>query len=97
MSAMLLCLFQFVRLMGSGNQAIALENLALRRQPTAYRKKRKRSQLTRFDRWFWADISYVWKDWLSILVFVTGATQERRRRAHGDRESAHPPCRPRSA
>lgn len=36
--------------MGGGHQAIAVENLALRRQLAAYRKKRKRPVLTRLDR-----------------------------------------------
>ena len=67
------------RLVGSGSQAIVLENLALRRQLAAYPKKPKRPQLTGFDRWFRAGISYLWKDWRSVFVFVQPETVLRRR------------------
>ena len=50
------CVFRFVRLLGSGHQAIALENLALRLQLAAFKRKRKRPELTERDRLFW-DIS----------------------------------------
>ena len=42
MLAIILCLFRFVRLLGSGHQAVAVENLALRLQLAAFKKKRKR-------------------------------------------------------
>jgi putative transposase len=70
MLVILLALFRFLRLLASGHQALAIENLALRRQLAAYRRKRTRPRLTRFDRWFWAGISYLWRDWRSALVFV---------------------------
>jgi putative transposase len=70
MLAILLYLFRFLRLLGSGHQAIALENLALRRQLAAYRRKRKRPVLTRLDRLFWMGLSQVWQDWRHALVFV---------------------------
>jgi hypothetical protein len=38
MAAIFLCLFRFLRLLCSGRQAVALENLALRRQLAAFRK-----------------------------------------------------------
>ena len=50
------CVFRFVRLLGSGHQAIAVENLALRLQLAAFKRKRKRPVLTECDRLFW-DIS----------------------------------------
>jgi putative transposase len=70
MLAMILCLFRFVRLLGGGHQAIAVENLALRRQLAAYRRKRKRPLLTRLDRLFWIGLSQVWQDWRDVLIFV---------------------------
>jgi hypothetical protein len=70
MLAILLSLFRFLRLLASGYQALAIENLALRRQLAAYRRKHTRPRLTRFDRWFWAGISYLWRDWRLALVFV---------------------------
>ena len=71
---MLLCLFRFLRLLGSGHQAIVVENLALRRQLAAYRRKRKRPLLTRLDRLFWIGLSQVWQDWRDVLVFVQADT-----------------------
>src|SRR5947209_2043676 len=42
MPVVILCMFRFVRLLGSGHQAIAVENLALRLQLAAFKRKRKR-------------------------------------------------------
>src|SRR5215470_2742725 len=42
MVAIILCLFRFIRLLGSGHQGVAVENLALRLQLAAFRRKRKR-------------------------------------------------------
>src|SRR5215467_7814272 len=53
MLAFLLALFRFIRLLGSGHQAIALENVALRRQLAIYKRKHKRPRLLQRDRWFW--------------------------------------------
>lgn len=72
--ATILCLFRFVRLFGSGHQAIALENLALRRQLAAFRRKRKRSILTEWDRLFWIGLSRVWTGWRGALVVVQPET-----------------------
>ena len=38
MPATILCLFRFLRLLLSGQQALAIENLALRRQLAAYKE-----------------------------------------------------------
>jgi len=46
MLAIILCVFRFVRLLGSGHQAIAVENLAPRLQLAAFKRKRKRPMLT---------------------------------------------------
>ena len=70
MLAIILCLFRFVRLLGSGHQAVAVENLALRLQLAAFKKKRKRPVLTQWDRLFWVGLSQVWSSWRDALVFV---------------------------
>jgi hypothetical protein len=57
MLAIILGLFRFVRLLGSGHQAVAVENLALRRQLAAYKRKLKRPVVTQWDRLFWVGLS----------------------------------------
>src|SRR5581483_4730751 len=70
MAAIFLCLFRFLRLLGSGHQAVALENLALRRQLAAFRRKRRRPILTEWDRLFWIGLARVWTDWKGALILV---------------------------
>lgn len=70
MLAIILCMFRFVRLLGSGHQAVAVENLALRLQLAAYKRRRKRPMLTQLDRLFWVGLSQVWSDWRQALIFV---------------------------
>jgi hypothetical protein len=70
MLAVILCLFRFVRLLGSGHQTVVVENLALRRQLAAYKRKRRRPVLTQWDRLFWVGLSRVWGCWRDALVFV---------------------------
>src|SRR5690348_17310384 len=70
MAAIFLYLFRFLYLVGSGHQAIALENLALRRQLAAFRRKRKRPVLTEWDHWFWIGLSRIWIGWKGALVVV---------------------------
>jgi hypothetical protein len=70
MLAIILCVFRFVRLLGSGHQAVAVENLALRLQLAAYKRKRKRPVLTQWDRVFWAGLSRFWMRWRDTLIFV---------------------------
>src|ERR1700757_4529204 len=70
MLAIILYLFRFVRLLGSGHQGVAVENLALRLQLAAYKRKRKQPMLTQLDRLFWVGLSQVWSDWRHALVFV---------------------------
>jgi hypothetical protein len=45
MPAFLLALFRFIRLLGSGHQAVILENVALRQQLAIYKRKHKRPRL----------------------------------------------------
>jgi len=70
MLAIILYLFRFVRLLGSGHQAVAVENLALRLQLAAYKRKRRRPILAQWDRWFWVCLSQVWSGWRHALIFV---------------------------
>ena len=70
MSTVILFLFRFFHLLGSGHQAIAVENLALRSQLAAYKKKRRRPVLTQLDRLLWVGLSQIWDGWRSVLVFV---------------------------
>jgi transposase InsO family protein len=70
MPVIILCVFRFVRLLGSGHRAIAVENLALRLQLAAFKRKRKRPVLTQWDRLFWVGMSRLWSGWRDALVFV---------------------------
>jgi hypothetical protein len=74
MSTLILCLFRFVQLLGSGHQAVAAENLALRLQLAAFRRKRKRPLLTELDRLFWIGLSRVWSGWREAVIFVQPET-----------------------
>jgi hypothetical protein len=71
MLAIILCVFRFVRLLGSGHQAVAIENLALRLQLAAYKRKRKRPVLTQLDRLFWIGLSQVWSGWRRALLLFS--------------------------
>ena len=64
MAAFLLSVFRLVRLLMSGQGAIAMENAALRLQLAAFRRKRKRPVLRTLDRLFWVGLSRVWH-WLA--------------------------------
>jgi putative transposase len=67
---MVILLFRLVRLLGSGHEAIALENAALRLQLAAYRRNRARPKLTAFDRLFWCTLSKFWRRWRTVLFVV---------------------------
>jgi putative transposase len=70
MASIILFLFRYLRLLGSDHQAVALENLALRRQLAAFRRKRERPKLTESDRLFWIGLSRLWAGWKGALVIV---------------------------
>src|SRR5689334_4777290 len=85
MPAIILCLFRFVRLLGSGHQAVAVENLALRLQLAAFKKKRTRPVLTRWDRLFWVGLSRAvgetpWYSFSRILSFANNSSGHSSRR-----------------
>ena len=48
MAVLVLLLFRFIRLLGSGHEALAVENAALRLQLLTYQRKRIRPKLTTF-------------------------------------------------
>jgi len=70
MPVIILCLFRFVRLLGSGHQAIVVEKLALRLQLAAFKRKRKRPVLTQWDRLFWIGMSRPCSNWRDSVLFV---------------------------
>jgi putative transposase len=74
MAALVLSLFRLLRLLGSGHEAIAVENAALRLQLMAYQRKRAKPKLTAFDRLFWCTLSKVWRRWRTALYVVQPET-----------------------
>ncbi len=54
--------------------ALALENLALRRQLAILHRKRKRPKLTKADRAFWVALCRLWPDWHNALILVKPQT-----------------------
>jgi putative transposase len=98
MPVIILCMFRFVRLLSSGHQAVAVENLALRRQLAAFKRKRKKPLLTQWDRLFWVGLSRLWSGWRDALVFVQPDTvvrwQRERFRKFWARLSQHKRGRP---
>jgi putative transposase len=77
MPAILLFIFRFVRLLLSGQQAIAIENAAQRLQLSAFQRKRKRPVLTAFDRVLWITLRSVWSGWRRPLLYVQAETVAR--------------------
>jgi len=77
MPALLLFIFRFVRLLLSGQQAIAIENVALRLQLAAFQRQRKRPVLTTFYRVFWITLRRLWSGWRRPLLYVQADTVAR--------------------
>jgi hypothetical protein len=73
MPVLLLFVFRFVRLLFSGDQAVAIENAALCMQIAAFQRKRKRPLLTTWDRVFWITLR-LWSDWRHPLIYVQADT-----------------------
>jgi hypothetical protein len=67
MPAFLLALFRLVRLLGSGHQAVVLENLALRQQLAIHKREQQRPRRMQRDRWFWIALARLWKGWRKAL------------------------------
>lgn len=70
MATFLLALFRLIRLLGSGHQAVVLENLALRQQLAIYKRKQDCPRLLQRDRWFWIILARLWKGWRGVLCVV---------------------------
>ena len=66
--------FRLIVLVLGGHRQVALENVALRQQLTAFTRDIKRPRLRRWDRLFWMGLATIWKDWRSALVIVRPET-----------------------
>src|SRR4051812_40134435 len=89
MAALILLLFRLLRLLGSGHEAIAVENAALRVQLMAYERKRARPKLTAFYRLFWCALAKVWRRRRTALFVVQPDTVVRWQRERFRRFWAH--------
>lgn len=74
MSVLFLSVFRFVRLLLSGDHAVAIENAALRMQLAVFQRKRKRPLLTNLDRLSWITLRSLWSDWRHSLIYVQADT-----------------------
>ena len=59
-----------IGLIGCGQRAVALENLALRQQLAALTRTIKRPELRTRDRLFWILLSKAWPEWRTALIIV---------------------------
>lgn len=66
----LILILRAVGLMCRGHHAVALENLALRRQLAALTRTVNRPHIRTSDRLFWIVLANAWRDWRRLLVFV---------------------------
>src|SRR6202023_3248830 len=64
------CFGMLVRLF-RGRQSLLLENLALRQQLVALKRRHPRPSLGLFDKLFWVIARRVWSDWEQSLIIVT--------------------------
>lgn len=62
-------------------RALLLENLALRQQLAALKRRRPRPTLTVFDKAFWVLAHKFWSEWKQVLIVVTPETVVRWHRA----------------
>ncbi len=75
MSVSFLAFFVALRSLVRSRADLQLENLALRHQiGVLQRSARKRPRLTSADRFLWAFLSRIWRDWRSTLVIVKPET-----------------------
>jgi len=63
MPEFLLRLVRLVWLFARGQQALVLENIALRQQLAVFKRHRKCPRLNRSDRVFWIVLAKFWKNW----------------------------------
>jgi hypothetical protein len=60
-----------------GQQSLLLENLALRQQLVALKRRHPRPRLGPFDKLFWVVARRVWSAWKHSLILVTPETVAR--------------------
>jgi transposase InsO family protein len=65
-----LSLIRLFILVITDRRALVLENLALRRQLTLYKRTRPRPRLQPIDRFFWVWLSRMWSGWRKTLLIV---------------------------
>ena len=75
-----LCFGMVVRLF-RGRRSLLLENLALRQQLVALKRRHPRPSLGLFDKLFWVTARRVWSGWKQALLVVTPETVVRWHRA----------------
>ena len=94
MISTLLALLRLFPFLCGGHRQLALENLALRRQLTVYRRVVARPRLRRGDRLFWVALSRLWRGWEQALIIVAPDTvlrwQRRRFRDYWTRRCHRP-------
>ena len=66
--------FLFIRASLLSRRDLAAENLALRQQLAVLKQSSKRPKLRPRDRVFWVWLSWLWRDWRSVLVIVKPET-----------------------
>jgi putative transposase len=74
MKYLLSVLFSLVRSTLRERRDLALENLALRQQLAAFKRKHKRPAIENKDRLFWAWLSWIWTGWRESLIIVQPET-----------------------
>ena len=75
-----LCFGTLVRLLRS-RQRLLIENLVLRQQLVALKRRHRRPRLDRLDRFFWLLVRRCWSGWKEALLVVTPETVVRWHRA----------------
>src|SRR5215467_4988124 len=71
-----LCFPKLVRFF-HGRRSLLLENLALRQQVVALKRRHPRPSLGHLDKLFWVVARRVWSDWKQSLILVTPETVAR--------------------
>jgi putative transposase len=72
--ALVSALFWLIRSLIAPRTSLVAENLALRQQLAVLNRKIHRPQLHRRDRFFWAILSQLWKNWREVLTIVKPET-----------------------
>jgi len=74
-------MFRFLRLwlaailrVGRSRQDLRKENLALRQQPSVFRRRNRRPKLAVFDKLFWVFTRRFWSGWKNALIIVSPET-----------------------